>query len=513
MSALLGIDLGTGSVKAVIVAPDGRVLGRGSAGYSIRQTRPGWAEQEPEDWWRGTVKAVRAARVQTGEVDVLAVGLSGQMHGTVLLDGQGRAIGPAIIWADTRSAEQVADLTNRIGAERLVDLTGSPLAVGFQAGTIRWIQPNQPDRWDQVTTVLLPKDYLGWRLTHVSATEPSDASGTLLFDVRTRDWSEEILSALDLRRGQLPTVDASTAIRGYLSDAAAAELGLRGRIPVVGGGADAPLAALAAGVIEPDAMLLTISSGSQVIVPTDEVRVDRQGRMHTWCSCFEPPAGDLRPGPTGAGWYQMGATMVSGLALRWLQENVFGLRDADAYDDMTNWAARAPVGADGLIFLPYLAGERTPLMDPYARGLFLGLTTAHDRSHLTRAVMEGATLALYDAYGVLGDNGAAPRRTVLAGGGARSAVWRQIVADVFGVPIRPLADVDGSALGAALLAGVGIGLFDLATTALAWAHYGDAVLPDPAAHERYQRLLPIFREAYVKHRGDFRALADMAGGS
>jgi xylulokinase len=510
MAAFLGIDLGTGSVKALVVGQDGRILGRGSAGYAILQPQPGYAEQDPEVWWRGTVQAVGTALDEAGGIGISAIGLSGQMHGTVFVGSDGATIGPAIIWADRRSSQQVADITGRVGAERLVEISGSPLAVGFQAASVLWVQQHQPERWRRVDKILLPKDYLGWRLTGGFATEPSDASSTLLFDVRRRDWSGEIFKAVDVPREKLPTVIESPAIRGYLGQEAGAELGLRGPIPVVGGGADAPLAALAAGVVDPDAMLLTISTGSQVIVPTTEVRVDPRGRIHAWCGCLEPLTPGRHSGEPGAAWYQMGATMVSGLALRWLRDNVFDLRDEDAYVQMTNWAADAPAGAHGLLFLPYLAGERTPLMDPQARGLFLGLTTEHDRTHLIRAVMEGATLALYDAYEVLTSLGASPQRAILAGGGARSAVWRQIVADVFGVEILPLADIEGSAFGAALLAGAGIGEFDLASTARNWARYDDPVQPNPEARALYQRLLPIFRSAYVKHREDFRLLAGIA---
>jgi xylulokinase len=510
MEAYLGIDLGTGSVKALIVAGDGMVRGRGSAEYPTRQPQPGYAEQDPVDWWRGTVAAVRAALTDAGDVELRAIGLSGQMHGTVLLDAGGSPVGPAIIWADTRSAPQVAAVTDAIGAERLIALAGSPLAAGFQAATIRWVQKHQPDRWTLVDRILLPKDYLGWRLTGQFVTEPSDASSTLLLDVRRRDWSDPILAALGLERQRLPGVRESTASRGGLCRDAAVELGLPPGLPVVAGGGDAPLAALAAGVVDPETMLLTISTGSQVIVPTREVRADPHGRIHAWCSCLGSPDTGGRSPVQGAGWYQMGATMVSGLAMRWLRDNVFGLQGERAYDLMTARAAQAPPGAGGLVFLPYLTGERTPLMDPWARGLFLGLTAEHDQRHLTRAVMEGATLALYDAYEVIASLGASPRRAVLAGGGARSALWRQIVADIFGLPIQPLANVEGSAFGAALLAAAGIGHLDLVPTARAWAQYDDPVQPDPATHDLYQRLLPVFRDAYVKHRDDFRALAALA---
>lgn len=504
-AAFLGIDLGTGSVKAIVVTEDGRVLGRGGAEYPISHPRPGHAEQDPETWWTATIHAVHEARAQAGDVSIASIALSGQMHGTVLLDARNDPVGPAIIWADTRSAHQVETITSLIGAQRLIELTGSPLAVGFQAATIHWVRQEEPDRWRRVRKILLPKDYLGWRLTNVHATEPSDASSTLLLNVHTRDWSDEVLEALDLDRDYLPDVRESTAIRGSLTPEAADLLGLSATTPVVMGGADAPLAALAAGAVEPGTMLLTISTGSQVIVPTPEPRIDPRGRIHSWCSCIGPDAGG-----SGAPWYQMGATMVSGLAMRWLRDQVFALPRENAYDQMTAWAAATPPGAGGLVFLPYLAGERTPHMDPTARGLFLGLTAEHGRGHLTRATMEGATLALFDAYSVLASLGAAPNRAILAGGGARSPLWRQIVADVFGLPILPLANVEGSAMGATLLAGAGIGAFALTATARTWARYDDPTLPNPDAHAVYQRIFPIFRDAYVKHKPDFATLANLA---
>ncbi len=496
----LGIDLGTGAVKAVVTDAQGRVQSVGSAEHPTSHPRPGFAEQEPERWWEATVRAVREAVARAAGYEIAAIGLSGQMHGTVLLDSADRPFRPAVIWADTRSAAQVERLTAEIGKERLIEIAGSPLAAGFQAATIRWFQDEQPDVWRHVRRIALPKDYLGWRLTGTWATEPSDAASTLLLDVRQRDWSDTILAAVGISRDQLPPVLPSASPRGRLLPEAAAALGLPSGIPVVAGGGDAPIAALAAGVVEPTTMLLTISTGSQVIVPTDGVRPDPGGRIHAWCSCLEP-------GPGAAGWYQMGATMVSGLALRWLRDRVFALPAADAYDQMTEWAASVPPGAGGLLFLPYLAGERTPHMDPQARGLFLGLTAEHGREHLTRAVMEGATLALADAFSILETLGAKPNHAILAGGGARSALWRQIVADVFGLPIQPLLDVEGSALGAALLAYACVSGANPAKTATTWARYGEPVTPDPKAHEVYQALLPLFRDAYRKHREDFPALA------
>jgi xylulokinase len=501
MGALLGIDIGTGSVKALVMDERGRTLGRGSAEHALRHPQPGWAEQDPDEWWRGTVGAVRAAMAEAGAVDIAAIGLSGQMHGTVLLDADRTPIRPAIIWADTRSAADVAALTARSGQERLIEIAGSPLATGFQAATLAWLHAHEPEAWRRVRTVLLPKDEIRRRMTGELMSEPSDASSTLLLDVRRRDWSDDLLAAVGIDRSFVPPLVASTAVSGALRKGAADALGLRPGIPVAGGGADAPLAVLAAGVVRPEQLALTISTGAQVIAPTSEPRPDPAGRIHAWCACLPPES--------GAGWYQMGATMVAGLALRWLRDEVFALDGENAYARMTGWAENTPAGAAGLVFLPYLAGERTPHMNSHARGVFLGLTAEHGRGHLVRAVMEGATLALFDAFEVLRSLGASPREIVLSGGGAQSRLWRQIVADVFGLLVRPLRTVEQSALGAALLAGAAIGQHDLVTTATAWATYDEPVMPDLGKHAVYGELLAIFRNAYRVHIEDFERLNAM----
>jgi xylulokinase len=502
MSALLGIDLGTGSVKAVVVDLDGTLLGHGAAEYPISHPHPGWAEQEPNTWWEATVLAVRAALAGAGGRIVSAIGLSGQMHGTVLLDGALAPLRPAIIWADTRSADQVAAITERLGAARLTAIAGSPLATGFQAATVAWVQKHEPDLWRRAHSILLPKDYLRLRLTGELATDPSDACSTLLFDVLRGDWSDELLQGLELDRALLPGVVESTGASGMLAKSAAGELGLAAGIPVAGGGADAPLAALAAGVTRPDQMALTISSGSQVMIPAASFVPDERGRIHAWRSC-------LPIGSTGAPFYQMGATLSSGLALRWLRDSVFGLEGQTGYERMVQAAARVPAGAGGLLFLPYLAGERTPHLNPRARGMLLGLTAEHGQGHLTRAVMEGAILALFDAFGVLRSLGAAPGEIVLSGGGARGGLWRQIVADIFGLPVHPLEAVEQSAVGAALLAGALTGSFELDTAANRWARYAKTVTPQPEAHKIYASMFELFRAAYPKHVTDFDVLAQM----
>jgi len=501
-AGFLGLDLGTSSVKALLVRGDGTVVGRGAAAYPTAIPHPGHAEQDPEDWWRACAGAVRAALQAAGSGHaVAAIGLSGQMHGTVVLGENQNPLAPAIIWSDQRAGSQVNEMTGRIGAERLIALAGTPLATGFQAATLRWLETERPDLWARVCHVLLPKDELRRRLTGVLATEPSDACGTALLDVRHREWSAPILAELGWERALFPPVVTSTSVTGHLAPDAAAALGLPSGIPVVGGAGDAPAAALAAGIRDPGTLFLTLSTGAQVLLPSASVETDPLGRTHTFCAALEP-------GPGSPGWYRMGATLVAGMALRWLRDRVFGLQGADADARLVAWADAAPPGANGLLFLPYLVGERTPHMDPYARGAFVGLTAAHGRSELVRAVLEGAVFAAADAFAVLSESGAAPTRIVLAGGGARSVLWRQIVADVFGLPVLPLATADGSALGAAMLAAIGTGALDPAAS---WAAYETPVEPDPVTHARYRDLLALYRRQYAIHRETMHALAGVAG--
>lgn len=497
---LIAIDLGTSSVKVILVTTDGEIVGRGSADYSIHHPHPQHAEQDPRDWWAAVVQAVRAAVSPDQAARAAAIGLSGQMHGTVLLDHTGDLLAPAIIWPDQRSQAEVQAITETLGAERLIDLAGSPVATGFQAATIAWLRRHQPDLWGRIGQILLPKDMLRHRLTGRYATDPSDAAGTLIFDVRRRTWSPALIDLLGINLTWLPPIQPSASIAGELTRAAADALGLPPGLPVITGAADTACSALGAGALASDTLLLTLSTGGQLLLPIEQVAVDPRGRTHTFCSALEP--GDDR-----AAWYQMGALLAAGLALRWLRDQVLGLRGPDAYVQMTAWAADVPPGADGLIFLPYLVGERTPHMDAQARGAFLGLALHHDRGALVRAVLEGVSLAAYDAYTVLAELGACPSRIVLAGGGAASPLWRQIVADVFGAPVHPLAAQEQSALGAALLAGAGLGLFDLTAQARAWSRYAPPVDPDPARHALYQDRLPHFRAAYHNNRALFQAVA------
>jgi xylulokinase len=486
----LGIDLGTSSVKVLAVDADGEVRGAGSADYPVLYPRPGWAEQDVESWWTATTEAVQKAVGWAGAAQIAGIGFSGQMHGAVFLGERDVPLDPAIIWADQRSSRQVAEITAKVGAERLIGIAGSPLATGFMAASAAWMREERASIWWRTKRLLSPKDEIRRRLTGTVATDPGDGAATLLFDGRWRNWSPELLDATETPSIMLAPVKPATAMAGEVTADAAEMLGVAAGTPVVTGSGDAPCGLLGAGITDPETMLLSLSTGAQVMAPSEAFTPDLSGRTHTFCSALEP-------GPGRPGWYQMGATLVAGMAMRWLRDEMLQLPPVGAYERMTAAAATSPLGARGLLFLPYLVGERSPHMDPRARGAFLGLAAHHDQGDVVRAVMEGVTLACRDAFAALQEAGAAPRRIVVSGGGARSPFWRQMVADVFGLPVFALATSDQAAMGAALLALSGVTGADAVATAQSWARYGPASEPNMALHARYNELFELFREAYA----------------
>ena len=494
MANLLGIDLGTSSVKVLVADENGKILSGGSADYPLLTPKPGRVEQDPHDWWQAAVMAVRQAMTGLkGDPSLDGIGISGQMHGAVLLDHADHILNPAVIWPDQRSLPQVKEITDLIGRERLIEITGSPAATGFQAATLLWFQQNQRDVWRKTRRVLLPKDYLRWRMTGEFATDPSDAAGTLLLDGRNRTWSLHLLEQLHIESRFMPPIHPSLGEAGKLQLEAAAEMGLFSGTPVVVGAADTACSLLGAGMTASSDLLLTISTGGQLITPAKSFLFDRHGRLYTFCSALEPDSQQ-------AGWYLMGATLSAGQSLRWLRDSIFNMRTAEAYPQMIAWAEQARIGADGLIFTPYLLGERSPLMDSQARGTFVGLTIRHGRAELVRAVLEGVVYSLYEMYLLLVENGLQPERVLLAGGGARSRFWMQLVADIFGLPVEKVAVEEQSAYGAALLAGAGIGLFDVVQGAQDWAKVDVQADPNWKAHAQYQELQTVFRAVYQNTR-------------
>jgi xylulokinase len=506
---LMGIDLGTSSVKVLLTSTDGRIAGQGSAEYGIDRPAPDRAEQHPDAWWRGVVRATGDALADAAHRSadgvgaagrILAIGLSGQMHGVVLLSESHEPIAPAVIWPDQRSGREADEIAERLGTERVIRMSGGRLASGFMAATLAWLARHEPATLGRAALVMSPKDALRLRLTGEAATEPSDGSGTGMLNPATRRWAPEILAAVGIEADRLPPLLEASAVAGTLRAVAAAELGLPPGIPVVVGGADTPVGMLGAGLTSRQSFLLTLSSGGQLAVPCEDPATDPTGTTYTYCSVV-PPA------PGAAGWYRMAAILSAGLALRWLRDEVFELHGDDAYARMLASAGSVPPGSRGLVFLPYLAGERSPHLDPAARGVLLGLTPSHGRAEIVRAVVEGITLGCFDASRALADAGLLGSTITLAGGGGRSPEWQRIVADVFGLPVRHLESGEQASLGACLLAGGGVDALDTTTAAREWARLGPVIEPDPSRHETYRAVYDIFRDGYPTLRPQFARLA------
>jgi len=493
---LLGIDLGTQSVRTLILDVSGRSRALAQAEYPILTPKVGWAEQEPADWWRATCQTIQEAIAKAAihASDIAGVGLSGQMHGTVCIDREGLPVRPAIIWADGRSAREVDELVAEVGRERLARLTANPIAAGFMAATVRWLARHEKDTLWHTHSLLLPKDYIRLRLTRQIATDVTDAASTLLFDVANRRWSDEMVALVGIKPGQLPRVVESQELCGTVTRHAARDTGIPLGTPVVAGGGDQPVSALGNGVLDPGTLLSTVGTGGQLFTPLDQPVYDPDLRTHTFCHAV--------PGR----WFAMGAILSAGLCLRWLRDQVYGGMGLD-YAAFSTAAAEVEPGAEGLIFLPYLLGERTPHMDARARGVFFGLALRHSRSHLVRAVMEGVAFAMRDSLEIFRSMGVSTQRIIAAGGGAKSAVWRQIQADVFGSPLAASAVEEPAARGAAILAGVGAGLYrDLEQAAEPTSPPGATTEPIAANVERYSQLYGLYRSLYPKLKDAYREL-------
>ncbi|MDR7438377.1 MAG: xylulokinase [Armatimonadota bacterium] len=499
--ALLGIDVGTTGAKVALVDPDGRVLAASTHDYPLLVPRPGWTEQAPEAWWEATVHSIRTVLAQV-PAEVVAVGLTGQMHGLVALDERGQVLRPAILWNDQRTAEEAAWITERVGSQRVMALTANPVLTGFTAPKLLWVRRHEPERYRHIAHVLLPKDYLRYRLVGRFVTDVADASGTSLFDVRNRRWSEEMLAALEIPRAWLPEVLESPEVSGGVSEEAAQATGLRAGTPVVAGAGDQAAQAVGTGIVRGGLVSVTLGTSGVVFAHLDEVQVDPTGRVHTFCAAV--------PGK----WHVMGVMLAAGGSLRWLRDALqveSWLRTGqDPYDRMTAEAAEVPAGSEGLLFLPYLAGERTPHADPFARGAFVGLALRHTRAHMVRAVLEGVAFGLRDAFEILRAMGVAAREIRVSGGGARSQLWRQILADVLGAEIATVTTTEGAAYGAALLAGVGVGIFPSVEAACErTVHVVDRTFPGKAGGH-YEELYRVYVELYPVLRPGMHALGRLS---
>ncbi len=506
MKHWLGIDIGTGGSRALLVDASGHVAAAVTAPHEeIRMERPLWAEQRPENWWEAAADAIREVLSELdihGE-DVAGVGLSGQMHGLVLLDADHLVVRPALIWCDQRSQQQVDWINSTAGPEMVLEQTANPVLTGFTAPKLLWVRDHDPASYERARKMLLPKDYVRFRLTGEFAGEVSDASGTALFDVVHRRWATPLIDKLGVERALLPRVVESQEVVGEITHEAAARTGLKAGTPVVGGAGDQAASAVGNGIVEPGLVSCTIGTSGVVFSHLDQVAYDPAGRVHTFCHAV--------PGK----WHVMGVTQGAGLSLQWFR-NQLGreaireaqLEGADPYDLLMREAASAPAGSEGLFWLPYLMGERTPHLDAAARGGWIGLTAKHARAHLIRSLLEGVCYSLRDCLEIVESLGAKVDVVRASGGGARSAFWRQVLAGVFDRPIATLQTQEGSAYGVALLAMVGTGHYgSVGEACRATIREKDRRGPEKSEAAAYRKAYPVFQHLYPALKGSFQQIA------
>jgi xylulokinase len=491
----MGIDLGTSSVKAVVADYRGNIMAVGQKSYGIEMPCEGYAEQHPETWWEAVKDVIKKVLSKFGvnAREINGIGLSGQMHGMVPIDMNKRVVRPAIIWCDQRSVLQVARIHERIGREQLGKLTLNPAATGFQLPSFLWMKQKEPENYGKTYKVILPKDYIRLKLTGQIGTDITDASSTLAFNTSKLEWSKEVIEETGLDMNKYPECRKPYDIAGQVTADAAKETGLAKDTPVVFGGGDQPIQAVGNGVIEPGTVSSTIGTGGQVFVPVKKPLYDRKLRTHTFCHAVPDT------------WSIMGASLCAGLSLKWLRDNILCGMDFGAMDKE---AEKISPGSEGLVFLPYLTGERTPHMDPFARGVFFGLTLRHTRVHMVRAVMEGVVFALMDSLQILRELNVDINEIVASGGGAGSTLWLQIQADVFGYPVYTVKATEQACLGAAIMAAVGTGVYRTVEEACGnMVRRGErTVEPDSSNTCIYMELYDIYRDIYLKNKDVFKML-------
>jgi xylulokinase len=506
MSAFLGIDIGTSGTKTLAIDAKGKILADALETYPCYVPKPLWSEQDPEDWWQATIRSVRKvlklARLKPGEVK--GIGLSGQMHGSVFLDSQDRVIRRAILWNDQRTAAECREMEERVGGRReLIKLVANPALTGFTAPKILWLRNNEPRNFQKTCKILLPKDEIRRRMTGQYATEVSDASGMLLLDVARRNWSKKLLSALELDIDLFATCYESEDVTGTLTSAAAKALGLTTECIVVGGAGDCAAGAVGNGIVTGGLMSTSLGTSGVMFVHSDQVKIDPEGRVHTFCHAVRGK------------WHMMGVNLSAGGSLQWFRNELCQADWAKAkrakqeiYDLLIREAKPVPAGSQGLFFLPYLSGERTPHADPDARGCFVGLTLAHTRGHMIRAIMEGVTYAMRDSLAIFEGLGVPIRQIRASGGGARSPLWRQIQADMFGRKVVTINTEEGPAYGVALLAAVGGGEFkDIREACAATIRVVQQTSPSRSAKKDYDRAFPVYQQLYRALKDDFKSIA------
>lgn len=505
MAYLIGVDIGTSGTKTVLFDEAGHTVADALYEYPLYQPRAGWAEQDPSDWWAATYKSIADVIAKSGVSpdDIKGIGLSGQMHGLVMLDAADQVLRRSIIWCDQRTSEECVQITGLVGREKLIEITANPALTGFTASKIMWVKNHEPEIYEKCRRILLPKDYIRFMLTGEYATEVSDASGMQLLDVPARAWSRYVLDRLGIDPALLGKVYESCEVTGTVTESAAKLTGLRPGTPVVGGAGDQAASAVGCGIVREGIASATIGTSGVVFAHTDNIKIDPAGRVHTFCHAV--------PGA----WHVMGVTQGAGLSFKWMRDNFFAsekLTAAETGDDpnyiMDKIAERSPVGANGIIYLPYLMGERTPHLDPNARGVFFGLSAIHEKRDMLRAVMEGVVFSLCDCIDVLREMGINPTSVYAAGGGGNSKLWRQMLADAFGMGISVSSSKQGGALGVAILAGVGAGLYKSVPEACE-VLISEASRTEPIADNtnRYKKIHGLYKKIYADLRDDFAELA------
>ena len=512
MAVFLGIEFGTSGTKTIAMREDGTILASATAEYPLMSPRPGWSEQNPDDWWDATIETVKKV-LKTGKIkpdEVAGIGLSGQMHGSVFLDKQQNVIRHAILWNDQRTADECAEIETRVGGRpKLIEMVANPALTGFTAPKILWLQKNEPKSYAKTTQILLPKDFVRLKLTGEFATDVSDASGTLLLDVRNRQWSKPLLEKLEIKSTLLPKVFESEDVTGTLTEAAAKLLGLKKGVPVVAGAGDQAAGAVGNGIVKRGIISATLGTSGVVFAHSDDVQIDPTGRVHTFCHAVRGK------------WHIMGCVLSAGGGLQWYRNQLAETEVAaakkiktDPYNIITEQAAEAPPGCEGLFFLPYLTGERTPHADPNARGCFIGLSLRHGRSAIIRSIMEGATYAMRDCLEVINEMRIPIREIRLSGGGARSDFWRQMQADVYGRRVSMINAEEGPAFGAALLAAAGTGRFKGVVEACsALIKVTSSTDPQAEAKRIYTKSYPMYGKLYRSLKNDFNDIAKIVAES
>ena len=497
MSVLVGLDVGTGGARAAAIDDAGQIVAEASSEYPLHTPRPGWTEQDPEDWWEGAKEVLARVAAEAGG-EVGGIGLTGQMHGSVFLDSAPtEIIRPALLWNDQRTQAQCDGITEAVGGERLISISGNPALTGFQAPKIVWLRDEESENYGRVSRVLLPKDYVRLRLTGEYATDASDAAGTLLLGMQARDWSGEILDALEIPHEWMPEVYEGPENTGALRETVAEELGLPSGIPVAAGGGDNAAAAVGTGIVRPGLVTSSVGTSGVLFAHADEFKPDPSGRLHAFCHAV--------PGA----YHLMGVTLSAGGSLSWWRETL-----GCDYDELVEAASGVPPGSEGLVFLPYLSGERTPHLDPGARGAFFGLTARHGVAHMTRAVMEGVIFSLRDSLEIMRELDVPIDDVRATGGGARSELWRQLQADIYATPIRRTVADEGPAFGAALLAGVASGTYADVEEAISVVTLREEITePDAETSKIYEEYYEIYRSLYPATSTAMSRLTDFAAGS